>query len=64
MPEHRGHEVARRPVRAFIIFSHPRCREGLQLVHGQRHGLLIRFVSLRFPKRPFSADGNQCWFAV
>ena len=42
MPEHRGHEVARMPVGAFIVFSHARCREGLQLVHCHRHGLLMR----------------------
>ena len=47
MPEHRGHEVARMPVRAFIVFPHPRCREGLQLIHRHRHGLLMRLDNPR-----------------
>ena len=60
MPEHRGHKVARMPVRAFIVFSHARCREGLQLVHGQRHGLLMRLDNSRIVADQ-RGDGNRLW---
>ena len=60
MAEHRGHEVARRPVSAFIIFSHPRRCEGLQLVHGHRHGLLMRRDNSRIVADQ-RGDGNRLW---
>jgi hypothetical protein len=58
MPEHRGHEVARRPVSAFIVFPHARCREGLQLVHRHGHGLLMRLDNPRVVADQ-RGDGNR-----
>ena len=42
MPEHGRHEVARCPVSALAVLTNARCREGLQLIHGHRHRLLMR----------------------
>lgn len=42
MPEHRSDEIAGGPVSALVVFAHSCCRENLQLVHGHRHGSLMR----------------------
>ncbi len=47
MPEHRGHEIARGPVYAPIVFPHSGCREGLQLNHRRRYRLLMRLDNPR-----------------